>query len=467
VYEAATIQSVSPTRVSAGAVTKFVAVVKPVKNISIVKYTWDFGDNSSETTNNNEVTHTYMEIKKYTLTLTIEDAKGKKTSREFTIYVVSPEEAVRTLLEDLKTRLDFIISQIDLFPLWYRGIIENQINKTELNNRITSLDRQYEQASSDEDYILIMQNLTELEIPYSIKASKTASLIFFDKVDKIDLAKISELTGSSYSSEYSKKYKQAIASWFVENIDSSIDYRLISFYYDNGIKNDVLSVFEISFEPKRELDYPLYFIIERDKDEIFFNQKYDLQDVSGATSVTVDPTLEQEIKFALLENIWIFDLPMYLTPSLDKMGVSEKVCNENGICEEELGETAVNCRKDCFSYTKFWIWFGVLLIATLIIYIILERWYKYNYESHLFKNKNDLYNLINFIYNAKRQRMSDKSIKKRLKKVGWKSEQIVYAIKKFKGQRTGMWQIPIFSWLEKKRIKEEIKRRQSQARPFV
>jgi hypothetical protein len=78
----------------------------------------------------------------------------------------------------------------------------------------------------------------------------------------------------------------------------------------------------------------------------------------------------------------------------------------------------------------------------------------------LFKNKNDLFNLIHFITNGLNQGLSKKSITKKLRVHGWSLEQIVYAFKKVKGKRTGMWEIPIFRIFEKRKIKKELEKRQ-------
>jgi len=80
----------------------------------------------------------------------------------------------------------------------------------------------------------------------------------------------------------------------------------------------------------------------------------------------------------------------------------------------------------------------VLIFAAFVSYIILQEWYKRRYERHLFKNRNDLFNLINFISNAQARGMDKKEIEKRLKEFKWSSEQINYAFKKVKGRKTGM-----------------------------
>ena len=90
----------------------------------------------------------------------------------------------------------------------------------------------------------------------------------------------------------------------------------------------------------------------------------------------------------------------------------------------------------------------------------MQEWYKKKYESHLFKDKNDLYNIINFIYNSRMSGLSDKQIKVKLEDSGWAGEQVSFAFKKIDGKRTGMFEIPIFKIFEKRKIQQEIEKRQ-------
>jgi len=87
---------------------------------------------------------------------------------------------------------------------------------------------------------------------------------------------------------------------------------------------------------------------------------------------------------------------------------------------------------------------------------MLQEWYKRRYESFLFKNPSDLYNILFFIKNGKNQKLDDSIINEQLKKAKWKNEQINYAFNKFYGKRVGMWEIPLLSWFEKRKIKKEM-----------
>ena len=83
----------------------------------------------------------------------------------------------------------------------------------------------------------------------------------------------------------------------------------------------------------------------------------------------------------------------------------------------------------------------------------MYRWYKNNYENYLFKNKNNLYNLLAYIDRSKKEGKSDSEIYRNLKKAGWDSEQANYSMKKYANKKTGMFKFPllkIFSGVKKK-----------------
>ena len=48
---------------------------------------------------------------------------------------------------------------------------------------------------------------------------------------------------------------------------------------------------------------------------------------------------------------------------------------------------------------------------------------------------------------------------KKLLERNWSREQVVYAVKKLDGRRTGMWEIPVFKFLENKKVKMELEKK--------
>jgi len=95
-----------------------------------------------------------------------------------------------------------------------------------------------------------------------------------------------------------------------------------------------------------------------------------------------------------------------------------------------------------------WTLFIVISILLLMIgffgYLGMQLWYKNKYEKYLFPNRNDLLNLVLYIDNARNKGINEREIENKLKKSGWKSEQVSYAMKKYFGKKTGMLlEIPI------------------------
>ncbi|MEA3329582.1 MAG: hypothetical protein U9Q06_02450, partial [Nanoarchaeota archaeon] len=80
-----------------------------------------------------------------------------------------------------------------------------------------------------------------------------------------------------------------------------------------------------------------------------------------------------------------------------------------------------------------------LFIVAMIVYILLQKWYEESYEKYLFKDKKDFYNLVYFIRNAKRRKISDKKIIESLKKSKWSGEKVKYVLNLHAGKKTGLW----------------------------
>ncbi|MEK6885247.1 MAG: hypothetical protein AABY22_36785 [Nanoarchaeota archaeon] len=76
----------------------------------------------------------------------------------------------------------------------------------------------------------------------------------------------------------------------------------------------------------------------------------------------------------------------------------------------------------------------MLLLILIIGYYIINTWYKKRYENSLFKTQNEFYNIINYIHKSKARNLVDNQIKTNLKRSGWSSDQINYALKKYYGR---------------------------------
>jgi hypothetical protein len=419
-------------------------------------FKWNFGDNSPiETTTEPNTKHMYSYLGNYTLQVEISDGVGKIiSSSKFDIKVVSPIDRIKGRIDREKAGLAKVTAQIDALQTG-REKIKDVLKIEELSKDISDIESTYTRASSSsstkaEDYVGIMKNLENLEIPRSITESQTASLIFIDDYENIDPEVLEELFDEDIS-DASKNivgYKWGIYRWAYENLAMNLNYNLISAYYDTKPKEDLISNFELTITPTKSIGYPVYVVIKKDEGDLIFKNEYDSNNIGSATGTTgVKLSLDSSktVSFSILGRVLSNELPIFISPSLENIEVGGELTPP--------GELKNNF------FTSFLMGLIILLIIAFIAYIFLQEWYKKNYEKSLFKNQNELYNLISFISNAKKQGLKEEDIKKKLREQKWKNEQIEYAIKKFKGERVGMWEIPVFKLIEKKKTKQELAKR--------
>jgi len=98
------------------------------------------------------------------------------------------------------------------------------------------------------------------------------------------------------------------------------------------------------------------------------------------------------------------------------------------------------------------------IVVLLVIYIVIKEILKRYSEKSLFKSPDQLYNMVTFIYNARKSRINDQNIKKRLAERGWNSRQIKYAFKKLEGRAAAFVLRPF----EQKKVMREIQKRKGQ-----
>jgi hypothetical protein len=424
------IENLHPKTVSAAVPTKFIIFVSSPANRNITSYKWDFGDNETETTTENYVIHAYNSTGNYFLKIEVEDSAGLKASKSFDIEVKSPKELANSTISNYKGRLSNITSELAAMPSWYGEKIRDMMDVDGLVSELNRLERAYNSASSDDEYTEIMANLLDLKIPISIRESAKGNMPFFVDVNDIQPGYFKELGAGSYQEDEIEEYKRAIAVWSEDSINAELEFSYISAYYDNYIE-EILSIFKLKINTNEDIDKGFYIVIE--DPAIILDQSYDTKEFIDALGIKFPDIRSRNIGFA--SSLSLEELAMYWSPDFIELkpGIIEP-CDFNGVCEKEKGEDWHNCRADC----KPWGWVVILLIAlifsALIAYIILQWWYKKKYESYLFKNKNDLYNLLTFMTNAKSRGMTDSEIRSRLKKAGWKGEQVTYAFKKLRGQ---------------------------------
>ncbi len=423
-------------------------------------FIWDFGDGQTATSQTNTIEHSYSKIGSYDIEVTIKGISGE-LSKIFTITTGAPEEYINETIFDYRNSVELIEKEINKLPEWIKKEIEKKIELDTLKTELNILEKKYEDAFEPDEYVAIMSQLLDLKIPTRFGISQSiSSFDFFPNEEQFDLESL-ETMGAGTAEESRKVYAGAVNNWIRTNLKLLLESKTYSLFYED-IANPIFSYIKINLEPIDSLN-EFYFIINGNPEEIVFSQNLNQREIGEiATGITfTDLTKSQIIEFLYPGQIDMQNIPIYLSPRFSKLetGVVPGPCNNNGICEE--GENYKNCRGDCkpIGWTIFWL--ILLFFIAFVIYIALQEWYKRHYESKLFPNKSQLFNLVNFMSISLNQGIKRSEIYDKLREMGWNKEQLNYVWNKLHGKRTGMWEIPIFKWVEKKQVKREIEKRQS------
>jgi PKD repeat protein len=416
--QAPVIRGLSPLKTAYAFPTSFSLDMDSTGNVS--SYQWDFGDNSTATSTSNRIMHTYIEAGEYEVKIIAKDISNISSSGIFNVEVTSPGELINSTLAEMETNIANIKSRMNSYDLFYRASLNDIINPDNLSLQVTSLEARYSNANESE-YNQIVSEILALKIPEEIKTTKTtpSGYVFYPQKGSINLDALKSIGQGDYGNNYNG-YVDAIYAWNSENIANNMSFNEISLKYDSGTV-PVLRVFELKAGEKNTLDYNSFIII-KDMENMKFKDDYGQKD-SGGYSYIMLTGGTKDITFSTTESVSFDNVPMFIAPPLSELSVSQ------GTPEEPGAE---------FPVTAFIIAILILFGVAAVIYIVLQRWYRKRYEDYLFKNKNDLYNLFNFIEMQRRKGASESDIHGKLKKAGWSSEQIKYSMRKHAGKRTGM-----------------------------
>jgi len=413
------INSVSPIKTASAFPTEFVVDVKSKYNIT--DFSWDFGDGTTKvTTQKNKTTHTYNQKGEYTLTINVTDSRGFSSSRTFLINVTSPSELIEINLAQLKTAINDIRSDISSFDPFSKSAINFSLGLDSLETSVNKLQTRYSTATTDAELNAIVTDILKLgTLPESLLKTKgVAGLTFIAGAEKVNLDFLKSISGESLKGN-KEDYKNAAAFWAIDKIATSVDFNEYSGVYKENKILPVVKTFKITVREKKEIDYD-YFLIMPKLNGFYSDSEFR----SENGYIYINLKKQKTVSFSTTEDIDVVDLPAFISPPISKLSV---------------GDTTLPPEKN---KPDKWLILGLvmfaLLVVAVIVYIILREWYKKKYESHLFPNRNDLYNLANYIHNAKRKGMSNKDIEENLKKAGWSGEKIRYAMRKYAGKRTGM-----------------------------
>ncbi len=417
------ILSIAPVKTAAGLPTNF-KVRLNANNITIAKYKWDFNNDGiiDETTLTNSVKHTYNSTGNYNLIISIEDSAGMSSSESFSIEAGSAKDVLDELIIKNQEELSDIQGEISNYDLFSLSAIENILNLSGAESSLQNINSRYlliKDSGTEQKFQELLAELLEIELPKSIsKNLDSAPLTFFPQKENIDSGIIETIAGGN-SAGLEDEYNDAILTWNLNNFKTKVSVKEYSANYGFGSEM-LVKIFKVEIKDLGAREIPYLFV--REIEGINFKEEMIYDDSGYYYKESPDGSFE----FYTTEDISIEELPVFISPSLEELSVD----SGTGAAPEKAGKPFK------------WIIFSLIIIFVIflgfIIYLILKKWYKEKYENYLFKNKNDLYNMVTYAHRAKQQGKKNDEISRELKKSGWSSEQVNYVMKKYSGKNTGM-----------------------------
>lgn len=417
VKEGTKILGISPKTTAAGMPTVFSLDIEGSANIS--SYEWNF-EGIKETSTENEKTHTFDSIGEFNVTVSVVNSNYVKSSGEFLISVESPSDAVNKTLVSKIERIDSLKKGLSNFEEFQKNAVEELLQIHEKENQLLSIQQAYLAGKMDQALIPLMQQLVEIKIPESVEVESSGKdLLFFPSENDIDLELIASIGGGASGEDYIDK----ILAWNGQNMETRVSFQKLVANYGGSGSEDLVTVYSVKLNAKGNI---LPIVMLQDLDSLTFEEGITIQGEDGNAYFTM-PEAETTLNFYTTEFVGIEELPLTISPPLYQL------------MDQEIGPSD----KGISVWFFFILLVILLLIVAVVIYVVLQKWYKRKYENYLFPNKNDLYNIVSYVQRSKRDKKNESETIKNLRKVGWSGEQIKYVMKKYKGRRTGMVEIPI------------------------
>jgi len=351
------------------------------------------------------------------------------------ITVVSDTDNLNYSINSKLNKVRNLKLDLEQYSSFQKTSINFAINLSEIEQELINLLLEYENATNQAQLDIVSLKLDAINVPKKITLTGTAhSVVSFPLVKNINLQAIEELSETSYDGT-EEDYKNAALNWIVTYLDIKLNYDKFSANYESS-SEVLVNVFEFSINKKVPLNYPIYVFIGKTNNTLV-EQEYQEQ---GNYYVFEISENSEKINFSTKDNFNFANINFFVSPAITEL-VTEDLEYEEGGKEKE---------EEKRKWTIFILIMILLLIFGLILYLILQTWYKKRYEDYLFPNKNDLFNLANYITNAKKRGLDNEQIRGNLKKARWSSEQMRYALRKYSGRRTGMYEIAMRKALEKK-----------------
>lgn len=386
-------------------------------NTSIKDYIWHFGDNStSVTTSTNKTSHIYNKTGTYLVKVTFLDSNKNKYFEEYKINVSAPSTLINKSISRLNENFIKFKSALSKLSPFEKNLIESKYNLTQMSSALDLLKKEQKNITSEKEYPILISQINSLTIPYNAYSEVVQiNSPFFSNSALFNLDAI--LAATKETTNYtSDELSSAVDFWDQSNLSIFVSQKDIGVSKNTG--TELTQIYNLTINPKKGAG-EYYIFYPTDGSITVYNEK----PLTYSGYKVIKATGKKNLVFTSTNSI--SSLPFFLTPKLSQVSVST---TPNMVTPKKINKPLL--------YAGGFI--GLFLIA-IIVYAILQSWYKRKYENYLFKDRNNLYNVMVFVNSEKKSGKSNEEIKQDLKKSGWSAEQIRYIMRKYEGKQTGMF----------------------------
>lgn len=406
--------SLSPQATVADYPTTFVLYSSATE--PFLEYDWDFGDNKTATTSTNSTNHSYDSIGNYTLSVTMQRYGGGEIKKEYKIVVSSPKKLIESNLELMKNSLTQIQSEYSKLTVDEQAMLADKIDLDELQSKIDSIETKYKLSKSENDYEDIVSEILNLNVPKGLIKITSPSAPFFTKEEDVSVDDIKALGYDPVYTNSDEEITNAVLYWNVQNLDVTSSMSEVILTYSTGEETS-LRKFTLTINPKTSVgEYNIFY------NKYLLNLVGGQEDTGEDTIAHITKSGTSKVEFLTTEDLDLASLPVSISPKISELSLVGDVPEAT---DKKKGWIIVIA---LFS----------LAVFGLLIYNILRKWYQTKYEKYLFSDRNNLYNVMIYVNNSKKQGLEDSEIRKNLSRAGWSGEQIRYIMRKFENKETGM-----------------------------
>ncbi len=345
---------------------------------------------------------------------------------EKVLEINSQGKEIESALAVKYSDLNISKQEISEYDIQTQRILSEFFNISQIQEKLDLIEEEYENAAPNE-YGSLLENITDVRIPKKITQTVNVNpMAFYPDREAINLYILAEIDGGEFLGN-EDEYIDAVYLWNNEKLKTTIAFKEITAYYGIGDQERV-NVYTFNFD-KSDMNEEAYMIIGSLENVFFEDVTLPVQEYNEYLYLNLNDVYNT-ISFSTTSDINFLDIPVFISPSISKLTPVEV---------EEY---------ERWQKPKKWALFVLIAVILILIgivsYVLLQMWYRRKYETYLFKTKNNLYNIMIYIQNAKRKGMHRDDIIKNLKKAGWTKEQVSYALQKYEGKKiAGMIHPPL------------------------